>query len=81
MANYNIGICCLQETKVTTEIERVSATHRLILFPGQQRHYGLGFAINKYWQNRLVAYAVVSDRIAKTIFSIGEKSKLVVINI
>jgi hypothetical protein len=46
LVKYNIGICCLQETKVSDISDEMVGGFRVILLPRKCRHYGLGFALN-----------------------------------
>lgn len=80
MRRYNIDVACLQETKVTEHIDEQLGDYRLILIPGDCRHYGHGFAIAKHLQASLVEYHRVSDRIAKAKFHLGNDGILVLIN-
>ena len=87
LANYDLDICCLQETKVREEIdyEEDENKSRIILIPGRDkeigRHYGMGFVLNKMWSNKLKTYEYISDRIAKAEFELSNKRRLVVINV
>ena len=76
-----IDICCLKETKTTHDIDAETRNNRLILLPGQCRHYGLGFAISKGWKDKLVGYKTICDRIASETFQISKRDKLVVLNV
>ena len=52
----SVDICALQETKVSEKSDEQIADYRLILLPGKCRHYGLGFAMNKFWTNSIVEH-------------------------
>ena len=64
LANANIDICALQETKVTAAEERSIKNSKLILFDSQSRHYGLGFVISPRISRYVVSHERLSDRVA-----------------
>ena len=61
ISRYNIDICCLKETKTTDDIDAETRNNRLILLPGQCRHYGLD------WKDKQVGYKTMCDRIASNL--------------
>ena len=81
LASYQIDICCLQETKVSEHSDENINDFRLILLPSKSRHYGLGFAMNKLWADRLLTYESISDRIAIAVFRLSKRSIIKVINV
>ena len=82
MTKYKVDICCLQETKISELSDETRDKYRLILLPGKQcRHYGLGFAINEFWSQRLESYEYVSDRIAVATFKTSKRTTMKIINI
>ena len=81
MHDYDIDICCLQETKVTEESDQIENGYRLILLPSKCRHYGLGFIINRKWADRLISYTSISDRIAKAVFKLTKRTTITILNI
>ena len=47
MKNYNVDVCCLQETKLAQGINKDVKDHKIIAFGLNQIEYGNGFVINK----------------------------------
>ena len=90
MSRYGVEICCLQETKVSGEtVDEILSCDgrdkrdrfRLILIPGDCRHYGQGFIISeRLWPN-FIDYKKINDRIAKATFRLNKDQTLVLINI
>ena len=78
---YKIDICCLQETKVNELSDNIINGFRVIIIPGKCQHYRLGFAINKFWAQRLQAYESIDDRIVIATFSITNKTLMKAINV
>ena len=81
LGTYKVDIMCLQETKVSEQMDSRIDNTRLILIPGQCRHYGLGFALNAEWGQRLINYEPLGDRICVARFDIGREQRLIVINV
>lgn len=81
LARRLVDICVLQETKVSELSDELIGEYRLILLPGKCRHYGLGFAINKFWASRLQSYESINDRIAIATFTLSQRSSMKVINV
>ena len=54
LGRYQVDIICLQETKVNAQSDSRIKNARLLLIPGQCRHYGLGFALSDEWGRRLL---------------------------
>jgi exonuclease III len=82
MSRYHIDVCCLQETKVSEFSDEVVDDVRIVLLPGKEcRHYGLGFAMNKDWANRLQHIDDVSDRVASATFKLSDNTTMTVINV
>lgn len=77
---YGIGICCLQETKCAAGHDIATKHQRLILIPSKCRHYGLGYAMNSEWTNRLIGYESISDRLAAVRFKLNNWHTLVIMN-
>ena len=62
--NYEIDICCLQETKIIDSNDYDTTNgNRLITIPSTSKHYGNGFIIAKRWKEYVHRYWKVSDRI------------------
>ena len=40
--NYKLDICCIQETKITTDIDTDINGNRLICFNAENHHHGTG---------------------------------------
>ena len=78
---YKIDICCLQKTKVTELSDEVINNVRIILLQGKCRHYGLGFALNKYWATRLKSYESIDDHIAITTFTLSKNASIKIVNV
>ena len=81
LGRYKVDIMCLQETKVSELMDSRINNTRLLLFPGQCRNYGLGFAISAEWGQRLINYELLSDRICVARFDIDRDQRLIVINV
>ena len=79
--SYQVDIACLQETKVSELNDEKIDGYRVILLPTNSRHYGLGFALNKHWADRLLSYESISDRIAIATFRLFKRSIMKVINV
>ena len=63
--NYEIDVCCLQETKVVEAVDiELENGCRFININSDNRHYGCGFIISKKWKNSIYEYWKISDRIA-----------------
>ena len=61
--NYDLDVCCLQETKIKEETETVIQGNTIITFSSICEHYGNGFVISKKLTNSIYKYWRVSDRI------------------
>jgi exonuclease III len=79
IARYHIDICCLQETKVSEFSDEIVGNTRVILLPGECRHYGLGFALNEAWANRLQSTKSISERIATATFKLSEHDAIMTV--
>ena len=64
MKNYNIDICCLQETKIREGSDKMINRCRLITLPADIQYYGTGFIISSKWKDRVRKYWKVSERIS-----------------
>ena len=64
MKKYNIDICCLQETKISTGSDINISDYRLITLPADIQHYGTGFVVADKWINNISKYWKVSERIS-----------------
>ena len=62
--NYKVDICCLQETKITEDIDTDINNNRLICFKSENHHYGTGFIVSNKWKNNIYRYWNLSDRIS-----------------
>ena len=56
MKNYKIDICCLQETKIKTGVDKNIQGCRLITMPADIQHYGTGFIIANKWIDNIRVY-------------------------
>ena len=81
MTSQGIAICCLQETKCPDGIDEKHNGYRLLCLPSTSRHYGLGFAIAPWLQNRILRYWTVSDRVAVIQISLPGKSIMTLVNV
>lgn len=83
MLDFDIDVCCLQETKVAHQSDQTINGIRIILIPGAAcQHYGLGFAINeKKMKERFKSFTSISDRIAELTFDLDKDKQLVLINV
>ena len=73
--------CCLQETKCPGGFDERSGNYRHIGLPSQSRHYGLAFSVAIQFENQIVRYWLVSDRIAVIQLRISNNSILTIINV
>eukprot|EP00112_Aurelia_sp_Birch-Aquarium-sp1_P019881 Seg5003.2 transcript_id=Seg5003.2/GoldUCD/mRNA.D3Y31 product="hypothetical protein" protein_id=Seg5003.2/GoldUCD/D3Y31 len=80
MGNYEIDICCLQETKITDNRDFNIKDYRLINLQSNCRHYGNGFFISPKWKDRIVKYWKVSDRVCVIQLKLKEHEKYKVQN-
>ena len=56
MASYKVDVCCLQETKLTDEIDEDVDGCRFMDVGSESRYYGNGFAIAARWRDNVVRY-------------------------
>lgn len=62
--NYNVDICCLQETKIVENIDiTLPDGNRFVNINSESKHYGNGFFIFKKFTNYVYSYWKISDRI------------------
>ena len=61
---YGVEICCLQETKITEEVDEEIGGYRLININSEQQSYGNGFLISPKWKHSVYRFWKESDRIA-----------------
>ena len=64
LGRLHIDICCLQETKCPGGFDERSGNYRHIGLTSQSRHYGLAFSLAIQFENQIVRYWSVLDRIA-----------------
>ena len=52
--NYNLDVCCLQETKIAEGIDQDigDRKHKLVAFQSDCRFYGNGFVIDEKWKKQ-----------------------------
>lgn len=81
LVSYQVDICCLQETKVSEHTDEMIGGYKIILLPSKTRHYGLGFALNKFWTDKLLTYEAISDRIAVATFQLSKRTTMKVVNV
>ena len=81
LARLHIDVCCLQETKCPGGFDERSGNYRHIGMPSQSRHYGLAFSASMQFENQIVRYWSVSDRIAVIQLRISNNSILTIINV
>ena len=81
MASRGIALCCLQETKRPEGFDEMHNKYRLLCLPSTSRHYGLGFVIAPWLQDRIIRYWSVSDRIAVIQISLTGKSIMTLVNV
>ena len=81
LGRLHIDICCLQETKCSGGFDERSGNYRHIGLPSQSRHYGLAFSVAIQFENQIVRYWSVSDRIAVIQLRISNNSILTIINV
>jgi len=74
LLSYKIDICCLQETKLVRELDECRDGYRLICFPPECRHYGLGFAVSSSLTASIQRFWQVSDRVAVLTLKLFENS-------
>ena len=80
-ADYISTLCCLQETKCPGGFDERSGNYRHIGLPSQLRHYGLAFSVAIQFENQIVRYWSVSDRIAVIQLRISNNSILTIISV
>ena len=73
---YNIDLCCLQETKIKNGCDVYKKKHRIICFPMEDEHYGMGFVINKRWETCIHKTWRVNDRLAVIQIKMCNEKKL-----
>jgi len=81
LKNYQVGLCCLQETKISEGFDGVIDGHRLICLPTSCRHYGLGFAVDGSVASRIHRYWSVNDRIAVIQIWLSERTLCSIVNV
>ena len=81
LGRLHIDICCLQETKCPGGFDERSGNYRHIGLPSRSRHYGLAFSVAIQFENQIVRYWSVSDRIAVIQLRISTNSILTIINV
>ena len=72
---------CLQETKCPGGFDERSGNYRHIGLPSQSRHCGLAFSLAIQFENQIVRYWSVSDRIAVIQLRISNNSIVTIINV
>jgi exonuclease III len=75
MKRYGVDIACLQETKVTEQMDQDVNNYRLICTETNSRHYGNGFIVSPRWKHHIHRYWRVTDRISVLQMK-TEKSKM-----
>lgn len=80
LLRYNIDLICLQETKISDDMDIQVKESRLICFKPDCRHYGSGFIINKTWKNNIHRTWKETDRIRVIHFKTENGKTMTIIN-
>jgi len=80
LSSYNVDVCTLQETKISAGLDEHFGGYRIICMPSSSYHYGLGFAVSTRVSSSIYRYWSVSDRVAVLTLSLGQNSRMAVIN-
>lgn len=59
-----VEVCCLQETKISSDVDLKICGYRLINIEPEQKAYGQGFVISPRWSERVYKYWKETDRIS-----------------
>lgn len=77
---YQLEVIVLQETK-TAALDEVIDGFRIILLDHDNKHYGQGFVLSPEWNQCLVTYRRLTDRVSEARFRLNTKSYLTVVNV
>ena len=64
LANYNLDVVCLQETKISEGADCNIRDSRLIALKSTNKHHGNGFIVSSKWKENIHRVWKFSDRIA-----------------
>ena len=74
---YNLGILCIQETKITEELDNELDVKKFINIPSSIKSQGIGYIVAPNWKHLVHQYYNVSDGIGELQLSLeGYKSEI-----